>query len=384
MKKINLSRSLILLLVSASVSSLYASQTSENYTEKLRNVSESMITTDTSDSEDVQSGHKVHKDDYMDTVIYNDVLINVSPQTQTLATSTIGLSSNVNEYMAKAELSEKARVAEKVEKEKEIFYHVGGYCTFINEIDILATSEFANLDCNLDFGNNQYRSAKVFIGLYPDYKREKLLALPVYATMGKGNRLKFNGVVLKGDRTSLNVATHTDNRRIRKLTAKSLLASSDAIYNVATRYLYEYEASQRVQEVTYVTTEGSNGFTNTVPVVTNNTEKPNPNLYWTMAGVDLVGKLVDMFGEDYLSQLTPLFSVKGNSQVYIEGVVSKDDKGVYGAFGKINTETVKEINQNNDKYEQEKTDFIKQYEQESQRDNFKNTVSQSISGVTVR
>lgn len=308
-------------------------------------------------------------EDYSDTVIWNDSYTqktNKAKQMQTLtaAKPEIILDSPLLRLDHKWQAEEKKLALQKqklVAKAKEIpSYFVGGYCTFEKTLKISKFSKYGKLDCMLNFGNNQYKRVEVFASFYPDYKREMVMALPLYISFENQNRALFSGIILKEDKSSVNLAGWVNNQRIRKMLDEGLLLANDTIYNYTIGYMSAVKASEEDTRIDYIPSTGPDGNTIVTPVITKKTAPPEIKNYITAAAVDLFTGLFSIIGRDDLSRVEPLFAVYPQ-KVYIEGIVSFDKKGLATRFGKMSSKQEKEATQNNQNWIDKRNQTIERY-----------------------
>jgi len=298
---------------------------------------------------------KQYEDTLLDTVIYTDIIKFTTNTPISNAKSVAFVTNNVVVYRKKLEEERQKNNQNKTEKET-VYYKAVGYCNFANNIEVTASNEFAMLECSFNINaKNQtvYRKGKLFAGLYPDYKREMLIALPIYL---KFNNVEYpsKGVILNGQMTSLNVADYVDKIRIRKLLAKSLIVSSDVAYTQSMAYLKALEASKKQEEVIYQNITNPNGTVTTTPITIANYQKPDKKDYWVTGLIELTSRLVNLFGEDYLEYLKPMFKVNQGSVVYANVIFYENDKDLIGTYKELNTKEIEKINTNNEKFEAKK------------------------------
>ena len=365
-------------------------ESSSSYTDTLRNTTGSKQAI-VKGGKVVRDTHGQIKDNMYDTVIYNDIhTLTSSRKSRTIAQlnpkgaiGSIALASPATDQ-AKQELIAEAnwqkreaeRKALELKREKERqnpAYYVGGYCSVNTPVKIVRNSEFTILNCLLNFGEGQYRQADVFAGVYPNFKKETLTVLPIYATLQDGNKVSMDGVVLTEDKASLNIADHIERFKIRKLISEYGLTINDVAYRYANAFMSQLIASRTTQKVEYVTVDNgvdSNGNrqTSTVPVVTQRTLPPKAKDYFVMAGIELFSKIFAIGAKDLMADSDPLFRIFKGKRVYIEGVVTVDNKGMARKFGALNTQEHERINSDNAEYEREKKIFINRAENSIKRD----------------
>ena len=307
-------------------------------------------------------------DNYMDTVIWNDTFkkkTNNVAQSQSITAGekSIVLDSPANRLKAQwAVEEEKLAKLQKAMKDKNQTiptYFAGGYCTLYDTLSNSKSTEYGKLDCLLDFGKGKYRRVEVFAAFYPDYKREIVMAIPIYASFENQSRATFSGIIMTSDKTSFNVSGWVDNKRIQKLLGEGLLMTSDTIYRYTTGYLSALEKSRTHEKVEYVVTQGVFGEKVT-PVKTKNVEPPRADDYLLGAGIELLTNLFTIHGKDYLYSQQPLFAVYPQ-KLYVEGVVSFDNKGLAKKFGEISNVEVEKSNTNNKTWIKERNSIIQKH-----------------------
>ena len=310
-------------------------------------------------------------DNYMDTVIWNDTFSKKTdkmPQQQLLG---VGEKSIVldtpADKMKKIWDAEEEKLAIRREKERNATKaipssYAGGYCTFDTTLSISKSNEYGKLDCLLDFGHGNYRKAEVFASFYPDYKREIVIALPIYVTFENQNKATLSGVILNAGKTSINIAGWVDNKRIQKMLGEGLLGTNDVIYNYVSGYMRALERSRTQSGIEYITsTDPQTGNTTTTPVSTTKTEKPEIKDYVISAGIEIVSSIFSVVGKDYMESTYPLFAVYPQ-KLYVEGVVSFDNQGLAKRFGTITAEVNKKSKQNNSDWLRKKDTTIQKYD----------------------
>ena len=312
-----------------------------------------------------------HFDNYMDTVIWNDTYLKktnrrIQVQTVAIGTADIPLDTPLDKLNAEWKVEEQ-RLQSQREKEsnqtKEISTRfAGGYCTFEEVLLISKFNEYGKMDCLLDFGQGAYRQVEVFASFYPDYKREMVIALPMYMTFRNENRATFSGVVLKSNKTSINLASWVDNKRIRKMFAEGLLVSNDIVYNYVSGYMRALQLSRTRTGVEYITTtDPQTGLSISTPVATTKTAPPEVKDYVISAGVELLSSIFSIVGKDYLDSTEPLFKVYPQ-KLYVEGIVSFDNVGLAKRFGKISDDSRNKALHNNEAWEKKKENIIQKHE----------------------
>ena len=169
-------------------------------------------------SENIKEEKRKYKDDYLDSVIFFDVKRFSRQDKISGARKVAFVADNVSSYKKRLKAEKTRRNALSEKQKKRHYYRGRGYCVFLNDVNILASNAFSNLECKLkirrDDGVKGYAEVKVFTGLYPDYERKELIALPVYVNAGE-KQYPSVGVIMNANQTSLNVADFVDTKRFR-------------------------------------------------------------------------------------------------------------------------------------------------------------------------
>ena len=362
----------------ATVSLIAQNNGTSAYTTEAVTASTGMQTAKSENIRGGADGRKYHIDDLYDTVIYNDNYYQRSHNNPTLFNNVMKAEPNslvldkpatryfaqIEEQSKKQKALEDARLAEEAKKKNTIpKYFVGGYCIAMQRTELIKSSGFTTLDCDLNFGDEYgYRHAQVFASVYPDYKREIAIAIPIYATFDSGARATFNGIILNNTKTSLNIANEVETYKIRQNVVKYGLAMSDVAYQYANAYLTQLQLSRINQEISYIPTQTSNGGVVTTPVQTTNVEAPKAGEYLALAGIGLLDRLLAIGADNLMADTAPLFTIYKGNRVWIEGVVDFDKNGASNKFGEISKGIKDEVTKNNDTYEssltQQKKDIL--------------------------
>ena len=380
MKKLH--NGIIYLLLTASLFSFVhaekdVTKKAEEYLEKIRTVTGDVV-------ENVAKGTKVEDrrggyfDNYMDTVIWNDTFKKMTddrPQLQMMkaGTQTIVLGTPVEDLKAQWD-AEEARLAalhanDANQSNEPPIIFAGGYCTLEERLAISKFNEYGKLDCLLDFGGGKYKRSEVFASFYPDYKREMVIAIPVYITFEDDSRASFSGIVLRANKTSMNLAGWVDNRRIEKMLGEGLLMTNDIIYDYANGYMNALIQSKRREELIYPEgymdkngTRGIYGYPGYYPYprTVTNVAPPEARDYIISAGIQILSNIFAITGKDYLYSKEPLFAVYPQ-KVYVEGMVSFDKRGLAQRFGIISQGNKDKANKNSNEWRMERNRIINSY-----------------------
>jgi len=306
-------------------------------------------------------------DDYLDTVVWNDSYTRKTndisyKQVHKEASNKITLdnpASQARDAWAIAEAEQRKLQTENQKSEIPSVF-AGGYCTLYNTLEISKSNEYSKLDCLLDFGEGSYQKVELFSAFYPDYKREMIIAIPMYVTFEDQTRATFSGITLNANQTSINIASWSDSRRIQKLLGEGLLVINNTIFKYTTGYMQALQASRVHENIEYITTKGIFGQDIVTPVSRTTVEPPEIKDYMITAGVELLSNIFAISGKEYLYSQEPLFRV-APQKVYVEGVISYDNKGLAKRFGTIANQEVSKAMKNNNNWQQRKESTIQKY-----------------------
>jgi len=376
---------LCLALIFVANASAYAEEAltkkAEAYLEEQRKL-QGDTTANASTGKEVDDKRGGYFDNYMDTVIWNDTFKKMTDgvaQKQMLGAGkqTIVLDTPVENIKAQWD-AEEARLAalrageHNASKENPIIF-AGGYCTLEETLSISKFNEYGKLDCLLDFGKGQYKKAEVFASFYPDYKREMVIAIPVYMSFEDDSRASFSGIVLKANKTSMNMAGWVDNMRIQKMLGEGLLMTNEIIYQYANGYMNALMQSKIREEYVYPPGSDANGSNTSNPNPYNgyfgynrgqritNVAPPEARDYVISAGIQILSNIFAIKGKDYLYSKEPLFGVYPQ-KVYVEGMVSFDNQGLAQRFGQISQSNTNKAMQNSAEWKSERNQIIQRYE----------------------
>jgi len=283
-------------------------------------------------------------DTYLDTVIITD--IEQHKNNNIVQTASYAQVLNNNVAYQKSLQRQRMQQMRQTKKSSSVL-NVRGYCRLVNNVKIFVSDAFGEVNCDLEnIKTHTNFTAKVFVKFMPDYKREMLLAFPVYATV-EGKRLDSVGYFLNATKTSLNVASKVDGVRIKKLLLKGLLVESDIAYKQATAYMGAVRASETQTSTTYI----KDGNGNSTPVQSQSTQKPKVRDYINTGIVESVAALIRLFGENSLYELKPLFYINKGDVFYTE-MVLKDNNNMFNKLKNIVGNKTKQIQQDNNNYEQ--------------------------------
>lgn len=201
--------------------------------------------------------------------------------------------------------------------------NVKGYCIIEEETNIGLQPMSANFNCNTNLGTIS------FSGNYVPYP--KLETLFVSALHIEKNNRKYkvmSGRVLSGDKSSYNVATYVNNRKLAKLGYDSLSSTSETVNSGVNDYMDALEASKTKETASLGSGGSSNSGSGNVinePVKLTNTEKPDAADYIVKGVVGIVTGIASNISKIYNKDLPYLYQIVPKSKVYIDLYVDEEE-----------------------------------------------------------
>ena len=208
------------------------------------------------------------------------------------------------------------------EKAKE-FIAVKGYCFIPEEINVGKQPSSLRVNCETNVGG-----IMLFANLKNVNEVSSLIVDPVYIEKS-GYRFKVNkSVVTNEDKTSYNVATYVNDRKIAEIGWGAVSVGSDEIKTQSNAYLKALEQSKTKQDTEYITT-GNGANTTTQAVQNTNTEKPDPLDYLITGGINLVTSIAKNTAEVFKKDLPYLYQIVPNTKIWVDMEVER-----YGIYTK--------------------------------------------------
>ena len=198
---------------------------------------------------------------------------------------------------------------------------IKGYCIVEETIDIGKQPMAANLNCNTNIG-----PIKFFGNYVPHNSLETLFVTGLHIEKNNKKYKIENAKILNENRTSYNIATYVNNRKLEKVALEAAGNTALAVKEGANDYLDQLEASKVSQEASGANAV-SNGLNTVVnqPVVTTNTEKPDAEDYIVKGAIDIVTGTLKAVTDIYKSDLPYLYQIVDGSKLYIDLYVNPNE-----------------------------------------------------------
>lgn len=202
------------------------------------------------------------------------------------------------------------------EEEKNNLVSVKGYCIVEETVDIGKQPMSANLNCNTNIG-----PIKFFGNYVPHNPMETLFVTGLHIEKNNRKYKIENAKILNESRSSYNVATYVNNRKLEKVALESTANSAMAVREGANDYLEQLEQSKVVEEASVGESTIDNTGSGTViaqPVVTKNTKEPEIEDYLVKGAIDIITGTVKAVADVYKSDLPYLYQIVGGSKLYVD------------------------------------------------------------------
>jgi len=217
----------------------------------------------------------------------------------------------------------KEELSEDTNTDNKKLVSVKGYCIIEDTVDIGKQPMSANLNCNTNIG-----PIKFFGNYVPHNKMETLFVTGLHIEKN-GRKYKIeNAKILNENRSSYNVATYVNNRKLDKLGYETLGNTAAAAQSGANDYLDQLEESKKVETASIGQNSIDNTGSGTViaqPVVTKNVAKPDAEDYLIKGAIDLVAGTIKSFSNIYKADLPYLYQVVDGSKLYIDLYVNSNE-----------------------------------------------------------
>lgn len=199
---------------------------------------------------------------------------------------------------------------------------VKGYCFINDDINVGKQASSLRVDCQSNVGN-----VVMFANLVNVNEQSSLVVDPKYIEKN-GYRFEVKSAIVTNEsKTSYNVATFVNDRKLAEVGLSTLSVSSDEFKTVSNEYLKALEDSKRKQEVQYLTTTDGAGNSYMMPSTVTNTEKPDPLDYLVKAGINVASSAVKTTADIFKKDLPYLYEIKANTKIWIDLKVNR--KGDY-------------------------------------------------------
>lgn len=253
-------------------------------------------------------------ENYRREAIYNFILFNNSVNEPTYTAKTEQLINFVEENATNL----KTEIIKKVDNNMTIT----GYCLVRDDINVGKQPSAGKFLCNTNIGQ-----LEIFGNLTPVNEMATLIFDPSYIDFSGWRYKVITSRVLNEARSSYNIATFVNDRKITEIALESTSKGADVFKTQSSQYLEELKQSRKKQSVEYVNVgTGSNSYV--APIQNTNTEKPNASDYIIKGAIDLVSDTIKTTADIFKKDLPFLYEIKGGSKVYIDLVINKNGEKI--------------------------------------------------------
>lgn len=193
---------------------------------------------------------------------------------------------------------------------------VKGYCIIEDTVDIGKQPMSANLNCNTNIG-----PIKFFGNYVPHNQMETLFVTGLHIEKNDKKYKIENAKILNENRSSYNVATYVNNRKLEKISLDSTSKGAMAVKEGANDYLEQLEQSKVVEQASVGQSSIDNSGDGTViaqPVVTRNTQPPEAKDYLVKGAIDIITGTVKAVADVYKADLPYLYQIVEGSKIYVD------------------------------------------------------------------
>nr|MBP3724314.1 hypothetical protein [Campylobacter sp.] len=200
---------------------------------------------------------------------------------------------------------------------------IKGFCFITDDVNVGKQPASLRVECQTNGG-----AVTMFGNLVNVNEKASLVVDPKYIEKDGVRFYVDSSIVTNEAKTSYNVATYVNDRKIAEIGWGGLSVSADEMKTATNEYLRALEQSKTKQEVVYVTTTDPSGNSYMTPTTTTNTQEPDPLDYLVKAGVNIVASVVKNTAEIFKADLPYLYQIVGGSKIWIDLKVNKQGEYV--------------------------------------------------------
>lgn len=199
---------------------------------------------------------------------------------------------------------------------------IKGYCFITDEINVGKQPSSLRTECQTNYG------AITLFGNLINLNEKASLVLDAKYIEKDGYRFEVvSSIVTNEEKTSYNIATFVNDRKITQVGLESLSQASTEVKTYTNQYLKALEQSKTRQDVVYTTTaNGSNAYV--TPTTTTNTQAPDPLNYLAIAGTNIITSAVKSTADIFKKDLPYLYQIVGKSKIWIDLQVKEEGEYV--------------------------------------------------------
>ena len=249
---------------------------------------------------------KIFSDDTPE-VIYEHIKTALNENTQ------VQKASYVNIYYVK---KQKRFIKTTKNKHHYVSFYLNGYCELPYKVTVSRLSQFVYLRCNFNKGKGTLAAL-----LVPDLYSKALVGKPIYVVLNNKRYYVKGGVIMNAQKTSINIASVINDRKIEKFIAKTGIDTANIVTKQALAYLQAKQQSEQQQQA-YYDQNTSN------PIVITNYQKPQVKDYVQTAGIQILSQIIQNVSNSFFINLPYLFEVNKNTIFYTDLYVTDKYQGL--------------------------------------------------------
>jgi len=255
-------------------------------------------------------------------IVYEHLKFHEKEPIKTAVAQKVDAAFNVAEYEKKKqeELRKKMekKVQESIKKQNALkYFFAEGYCKVSNDIKVDKLATYAYLQCDLD----PLGKSELTVSLVPDFYSGALIAQPLYVSAEiDGRKIKIpvkSGAVLNATKTSINVASIVNDKKVKKYLAALGINSANIVTQKAQEYLEAKREASRQESVSVAGTGQ-----NTTIIKATQTQPPKKSDYISTAAVMVLSEVAKALGNFTLDSLDYTFFVKKGTVLYADLMLS--------------------------------------------------------------
>ncbi|EAI7269834.1 hypothetical protein B0619_07800 [Campylobacter lari] len=199
---------------------------------------------------------------------------------------------------------------------------VKGFCFIQNEVNVGKQPSALRLNCQTNIG-----AVVLFGNLVNLNEKSSLILDPKYIEKDNVRFDVKSSIVTNEKKTSYNIATFVNDRKIAKVGYGALSAGSVEVKNSSNEYLRALEESKKKQEISYVNISDGQGNVYPQAIQNTNTEKPDPLDYLIKGAINVTADAVKAFADISKEDLPYLYQIVAKTKIWVDLKVNK--KGEY-------------------------------------------------------
>ncbi|TXE78479.1 hypothetical protein FPD46_07900 [Campylobacter peloridis] len=199
---------------------------------------------------------------------------------------------------------------------------VKGFCFIQNEVNVGKQPSALRLNCQTNIG-----AIVLFGNLVNLNEKSSLILDPKYIEKDNVRFDVKSSIVTNEKKTSYNIATFVNDRKIAKVGYGALSAGSVEVKNSSNEYLRALEESKKKQEISYVNISDGQGNVYPQAIQNTNTEKPDPLNYLIKGAINVTADAVKVFADISKEDLPYLYQIVAKTKIWVDLKVNK--KGEY-------------------------------------------------------